>query len=122
MIALLATSGSQEWIPMADDSQKIGDNEIEELLKQAQYQPLSVSTMAATLFAVNKGYMDDVDVKKVLAFEAGLHQFLKTMPVVGLSPQDFSGLGPAAVHIAHAEGLGAHAGAIQIRLDSLAGK
>jgi histidinol dehydrogenase len=51
-----------------------------------------------------------------------VHQFLKTMPVVGLSPQDFSGLGPAAVHIAHAEGLGAHAGAIQIRLDSLAGK
>jgi len=34
--------------------------------------------MAATLFAVNKGYMDDVDVKKVLAFESGLHQFLKT--------------------------------------------
>ena len=51
-----------------------------------------------------------------------VHQFLKTMPVVGLSPQDFSGLGPAAVHIAHAEGLGAHAGAVQIRLDSLAGK
>ena len=34
--------------------------------------------MGATLFAVNKGYMDDVDVKKILAFEAGLHQFLKT--------------------------------------------
>jgi F-type H+-transporting ATPase subunit alpha len=27
---------------------------------------------------VNKGYMDDVDVKKILAFESGLHQFLKT--------------------------------------------
>ncbi|PKB63820.1 MAG: histidinol dehydrogenase [SAR202 cluster bacterium Io17-Chloro-G2] len=49
-----------------------------------------------------------------------VHQFLRTMPVVGLSPQDFSGLGPAAVHIAHAEGLGAHAGAIQVRLNSLA--
>jgi F-type H+-transporting ATPase subunit alpha len=34
--------------------------------------------MGATLFAVNKGYMDDVEVKKILAFEAGLHQFLKT--------------------------------------------
>jgi F-type H+-transporting ATPase subunit alpha len=34
--------------------------------------------MSASLFAVNKGYMDDVEVKKVLAFEAGLHQFLKT--------------------------------------------
>jgi F-type H+-transporting ATPase subunit alpha len=34
--------------------------------------------MAATLFAVNKGFMDDVDVKKVLAFEHGLHTHLKT--------------------------------------------
>ena len=51
---------------------------VTELLKQAQYQPLPISLMGATLFAVNKGYMDDVEVKKVLAFEAGLHQFLKT--------------------------------------------
>jgi F-type H+-transporting ATPase subunit alpha len=34
--------------------------------------------MGATLFAVNKGYMDDVDVKRILAFEHGLHQHLKT--------------------------------------------
>jgi len=51
---------------------------VTELLKQPQYQPLSISLMGATLFAVNKGFMDDVDVKKVLAFESGLHQFLKT--------------------------------------------
>ena len=34
--------------------------------------------MAASLFAVNKGFMDDIDVKKVLAFESGLHTHLKT--------------------------------------------
>ncbi|MCW7539546.1 F0F1 ATP synthase subunit alpha [Aquabacterium sp. A7-Y] len=51
---------------------------VTELLKQAQYSPLPISLMGATLYAVNKGYLDDVDVKKVLAFEAGLHQFLKT--------------------------------------------
>ena len=51
---------------------------VTELLKQAQYSPLPVSLMGATLFAVNKGFLDDVDVKKVLAFEAGLHQYLKT--------------------------------------------
>jgi len=51
---------------------------VTELLKQAQYQPLPISLMAATLFAVNKGFMDDVEVKKVLSFEGGLHQFLKT--------------------------------------------
>ena len=49
-----------------------------ELLKQPQYSPLPISLQAATLFAVNKGYMDDVDVKKVLAFEHGLQQHLKS--------------------------------------------
>jgi F-type H+-transporting ATPase subunit alpha len=50
---------------------------VTELLKQAQYSPLSISLMGATLFAVNKGFLDDVDVKKVLAFEHGLHAHLK---------------------------------------------
>ncbi|NJS35223.1 MAG: F0F1 ATP synthase subunit alpha, partial [Brachymonas sp.] len=27
--------------------------------------------------AVNKGYMDDIEVKKVLSFESGLHAYLK---------------------------------------------
>ena len=51
---------------------------VTELLKQAQYSPMSVGVMASTLFAVNKGFLDDIDVKKVLSFEHGLHQFLKT--------------------------------------------
>src|SRR5947207_204556 len=51
---------------------------VTELLKQPQYSPLPVSLMAASLFAVNKGYFDDLDIKKVLPFEHGLHQFLKT--------------------------------------------
>ena len=53
---------------------------VTELLKQPQYSPLPISLMAATLFAVNKGYLDDIDVKKVLAFEHGLHQHLKSQP------------------------------------------
>jgi F-type H+-transporting ATPase subunit alpha len=51
---------------------------VTELLKQAQYSPLSISLMGASLFAVNKGFLDDVAVKRVLAFEAELHSFLKT--------------------------------------------
>ena len=50
---------------------------VTELLKQAQYSPLPISLMAATLYAVNKGHLDSVDTKKVLAFEQGLHQHLK---------------------------------------------
>jgi F-type H+-transporting ATPase subunit alpha len=34
--------------------------------------------MGASLFAVNKGFLDDIDVKKLLSFEHGLHQFLKS--------------------------------------------
>ena len=48
-----------------------------------------------------------------------VHQFLRTMPVVGLDPVEFRQLGPAAVQIAHAEGLGGHAEAIQVRLEKL---
>jgi F-type H+-transporting ATPase subunit alpha len=39
---------------------------VTELLKQAQYSPLSTALMAASLFAVNKGFMDDIEVKQVL--------------------------------------------------------
>ena len=49
----------------------------------------------------------------------GVHQFLRTMPVVGLSPEDFLDLGNAAVQMANAEGLTGHSSAIQLRLDHL---
>jgi F-type H+-transporting ATPase subunit alpha len=51
---------------------------VTELLKQAQYSPQPISLMGATLYAVNKGFMDDVDVKKILAFESGMHPYLKS--------------------------------------------
>ena len=51
---------------------------VTELLKQPQFSPLSTSLMAASLFAANKGYLDDIEVKKVLPFEHGLHAFLKS--------------------------------------------
>ncbi|MCI4429524.1 MAG: F0F1 ATP synthase subunit alpha [Burkholderiales bacterium] len=58
---------------------------VTELLKQLQYSPLPISLMAATLFAVNKGYVDDVELKKVLAFESGLHQHLRSSHAALLS-------------------------------------
>ena len=48
-----------------------------ELLKQPQYSPLSIALMGSSLFAINKGFMDDVEVKKILPFEHGLHAYLK---------------------------------------------
>jgi F-type H+-transporting ATPase subunit alpha len=49
---------------------------VTELMKQKQYAPMSVAQMTATLYAVEKGYIDKVDVTKILAWEEGLHQFL----------------------------------------------
>src|ERR1700694_3112893 len=51
---------------------------VTELMKQPQYRPLQVNEMALTLFAVNRGYFDDVPVDKALAFEAALRQFMKS--------------------------------------------
>jgi F-type H+-transporting ATPase subunit alpha len=50
---------------------------VTELMKQFQYSPMNVAEMAVTLFAVNRGYMDDVEVKRGLAFEAALQSFIK---------------------------------------------
>ena len=50
---------------------------VTELLKQQQYKPLQVWEMSASLYAANNGYLDDIDVKHVLPFEKGLHDFLK---------------------------------------------
>ncbi len=45
---------------------------VTELMKQHQYAPLSVAEMALSLFAANEGYLDDVEVNKVVAFESAL--------------------------------------------------
>jgi F-type H+/Na+-transporting ATPase subunit alpha len=47
-------------------------------MKQNQYSPLSVAQMAMSLFAANEGYLDKVEVNKVLAFEAALHAYMKS--------------------------------------------
>jgi F-type H+/Na+-transporting ATPase subunit alpha len=49
-----------------------------EILKQPQYQPLQVWQLAVSLYAVTRGYLDDVDVAKVLAFESALHGFIRS--------------------------------------------
>ncbi len=46
---------------------------VTELMKQPQYSPLSVAEMGISLFAANEGYLDDVDVNRIVAFEAALH-------------------------------------------------
>jgi len=49
---------------------------VTELMKQAQYSPMSVPEMAVSLFAVDRGYMDDVELAKVGAFEAAMLDYM----------------------------------------------
>ncbi|MEK9575202.1 MAG: F0F1 ATP synthase subunit alpha [Gammaproteobacteria bacterium] len=50
---------------------------VTELMKQNQYAPLSIAEMATSLYAANSGALDDVDVNKVVDFEAALHAYMK---------------------------------------------
>ncbi|HSD69980.1 MAG TPA: F0F1 ATP synthase subunit alpha [Woeseiaceae bacterium] len=50
---------------------------VTELMKQKQYSPLSVAEMGLSLYAVNEGFIDKVDVSKVTAYEAALHDFAR---------------------------------------------
>ena len=50
---------------------------VTELLKQQQYSPLAISIMGLSLFAINKGYFDDVEVGDVLKVEKELQTFFE---------------------------------------------
>ena len=50
---------------------------VTELMKQSQYSPMAVSEMAITLHAINKGFFDDVEVKKALDVEKQMQNFVK---------------------------------------------
>src|SRR5437868_282948 len=51
---------------------------VTELMKQAQYQPMAVNEMALTLFSVNNGYFDDVELRRALAAERSLRDYIKS--------------------------------------------
>ena len=45
---------------------------VTELMKQAQYQPLSVADMSLSLLAANSGALDDLPVEKVIPFDSAM--------------------------------------------------
>ena len=48
---------------------------ITELIKQKQYAPMSVAQQSLSIFAADRGFMDDVEVEKIGSFEDALHSF-----------------------------------------------
>jgi len=51
---------------------------VTELMKQRQYAPMSVAEMALSLYAVNNGFFDKVEKRKVVEMEAALQSFART--------------------------------------------
>ncbi|VAW87886.1 ATP synthase alpha chain [hydrothermal vent metagenome] len=51
---------------------------VTELMKQKQYAPMSVADQAASLFSANEGFLDDVDLDKVGAFESALISYMNS--------------------------------------------
>jgi F-type H+-transporting ATPase subunit alpha len=51
---------------------------VTELMKQRQYAPLNVAEMGVVLYAANEGFLDDVDVNKIVAFESALLAYVKS--------------------------------------------
>ena len=51
---------------------------VTELMKQKQYSPLSVAEMAVSLYAANEGHLQDIELNKVLDFEASLLSYMNS--------------------------------------------
>jgi F-type H+-transporting ATPase subunit alpha len=51
---------------------------IMELMKQKQYSPMTVGQMALSLFAVNQGFLDDVEPAKIQSFDGALQSYMKS--------------------------------------------
>lgn len=49
-----------------------------EVLKQPQYQPLPVENQIVIIFAGTNGLLDDLEIKEIASFEAGLYDYLQT--------------------------------------------
>jgi len=81
----------------ASDLDEATRNQIErgqrvtELMKQKQYAPLTIGEMAVSLYAANEGYLDDVEVNKVVDFEAALHSYVRSSHADMLKKIDDSG-------------------------------
>ena len=60
----------------ATKAQLASGQRITELLKQKQYAPMSVAQQSISLFAADRGFMDDVEIEKIGSFEHALHAYL----------------------------------------------
>ncbi|MDG1027327.1 MAG: F0F1 ATP synthase subunit alpha [Gammaproteobacteria bacterium] len=51
---------------------------VTELMKQKQYTPMSIAEMGISIYAANEGYLIDIELNKILAFEAALLSYMNS--------------------------------------------
>src|SRR5207248_3627671 len=57
---------------------------VTEILKQPQYQPVAVEKQVMIIYAATNGYLDDVPVDQVSAWEAAFYRYMdSTHPEIG---------------------------------------
>ncbi|MGD0352177.1 MAG: F0F1 ATP synthase subunit alpha [Dehalococcoidia bacterium] len=76
-LATFAQFGTAD-LDKATRSQIERGQRVTEILKQPQYTPMSLEKEVTILYAVTNGYLDDVPVEKVAAFEQAFHYFMET--------------------------------------------
>ncbi|MBM3165951.1 MAG: F0F1 ATP synthase subunit alpha [Chloroflexi bacterium] len=76
-LATFAQFGTSD-LDKATLSQLQRGQRITEILKQPQYSPMPLDKEVTILYAVTNGYLDDIPVDKVAAFEQGFHRFIET--------------------------------------------
>lgn len=70
---------------------------IMELMKQKQYAPLSVAEMALSLFVADQGYLDDVPVAEIIAFEKAFHGYMHNTHAALMKQIDDTGAYDSAI-------------------------
>jgi F-type H+-transporting ATPase subunit alpha len=59
---------------------------LQEILKQPQYEPVSLESQVITLYAGTNGYSDQIPIEKMRGWEQGLMRFMETSyPEIGRS-------------------------------------
>jgi len=76
-LAAFAQFGSD--LDKATQNQLSRGSRLVEILKQDQYQPLPFSKQILIIYAGTNGYLDDLEVSKIRAFEAELYKYVESM-------------------------------------------
>ncbi|MBN1355710.1 F0F1 ATP synthase subunit alpha [bacterium] len=74
-LAAFAQFGSD--LDPATQKQLARGERLTEILKQDQYKPLPVEDQIAIIYAATKGFLDDLPIRQIRAFEAALQAYLK---------------------------------------------